>query len=179
MVKATNFAALLLAGLAAAVAGGFTQVASPEAVPRDRTWQVILVDLQAIAGEPAEILARLPAAPAGSAPPRIIAFGPHVAKERLDRARQAGAHLVVSRGELLGDFAAVLARVLPHNQSGDTHAKKLNHFPSTTSPFPCCLSSASTSWCARFAIVSSYPFTATALNARFHGLRLRRCSSTS
>ena len=33
-------------------------------------------------------------------------------EERLDRARQAGAHLVVSRGELLGDFAAVLARGL-------------------------------------------------------------------
>jgi hypothetical protein len=101
-----------IAGLAAAVAGGFTQVASPESVPRDRTWQVILVDLQAVAGEPAEILARLPPAPANAAPPRIIAFGPHVAKERLDRARQAGAHLVVSRGELLGDFAAVLARGL-------------------------------------------------------------------
>lgn len=101
-----------IAGLAAAVSGGFTQVASPEGVPRDRTWQVILVDLQAIAGEPAEILARLPPAPVGTAGPRIIAFGPHVAKERLDRARRAGAHLVVSRGELLGDFAAVLARGL-------------------------------------------------------------------
>ena len=101
-----------IAGLAAAAAGGFTHVASPEAAPRDRTWRVILVDLQAVAGEPAEILARLPPAPAGAPPPRIIAFGPHVAKERLDRARQAGAHLVVSRGELLGDFAAVLARGL-------------------------------------------------------------------
>ena len=103
-----------IAGLAGTVAGAFTQVASPEAAPRDRAWQIVLVDLQALPGAPADILARVlaGAAAAGGAPPRIIAFGPHVARERLEQARQGGAHLVVSRGELLGDFAAVIARVL-------------------------------------------------------------------
>jgi hypothetical protein len=115
LVSGDLLSASRIAGLATAVAGSFAQVATPEAAPPDRAWRVVLVDLQTLPGDPAEILARVhagPAAAGGGPPPRIIAFGPHVAKERLERARQAGAHLVVSRGELLGDFAAVLARGL-------------------------------------------------------------------
>ena len=37
-------------------------------------------------------------------------FGPHVARERLALARDAGADDVVSRGELLGGFAGLLRR---------------------------------------------------------------------
>jgi hypothetical protein len=43
---------------------------------------------------------------------RIVAFGPHVARARLALARDAGADDVVSRGELLGGFAALLRRWL-------------------------------------------------------------------
>jgi CheY-like chemotaxis protein len=39
---------------------------------------------------------------------RVIAFGPHVHKERLDAARDAGCDLVVSRGQFFNDVEAVL-----------------------------------------------------------------------
>jgi hypothetical protein len=41
---------------------------------------------------------------------RLVAFGPHVAKERLDQAKAAGADAVVSRGEMLGGFPAIVKR---------------------------------------------------------------------
>lgn len=40
--------------------------------------------------------------------PRIVAFGPHVHKERLDAARQAGCDEVLSRGEFFARAAEVL-----------------------------------------------------------------------
>jgi hypothetical protein len=41
---------------------------------------------------------------------RIVAFGPHVANDRLDQAKAAGADASVSRGELLGGFPAIVKR---------------------------------------------------------------------
>jgi Mce-associated membrane protein len=41
---------------------------------------------------------------------KLVAFGPHVAKERLAQAQAAGADAVVSRGELLGGFATLVRR---------------------------------------------------------------------
>jgi hypothetical protein len=41
---------------------------------------------------------------------RLVAFGPHVAKDRLDQAAAAGADAAVSRGELLGGFPAIVRR---------------------------------------------------------------------
>jgi hypothetical protein len=49
--------------------------------------------------------------PGDGRPPKLVAFGPHVATALLDEARAAGADAVVSRGEILGSFAAVLERV--------------------------------------------------------------------
>lgn len=78
-------------------------------------YELVLVDLQALAGDPAVLVTRVRAllgrqpADAGREA-RIVAFGPHVAKERLDQARDAGADAAISRGELLGGFPAILER---------------------------------------------------------------------
>lgn len=81
--------------------------------PQGGPFDVVLVDLQAMPGDPAEIVIRVralvEALPVqGATPVRIVAFGPHVHKQRLDQARAAGAE-AVSRGELLGDFSRLLA----------------------------------------------------------------------
>jgi DNA-binding NarL/FixJ family response regulator len=44
-----------------------------------------------------------------SAPPRVVAFGPHVHRERLAAARQAGCDEVVSRGEFFARIESILA----------------------------------------------------------------------
>jgi hypothetical protein len=83
---------------------------SPHGGPHD----VVLLDLQALSEDPAVVVTRARAAAAGvdaSGPAAtIVAFGPHVARERLQLARDAGADDVVSRGELLGGFAGLLRR---------------------------------------------------------------------
>jgi CheY-like chemotaxis protein len=43
-----------------------------------------------------------------SAPPRIVAFGPHVHKERLAAARAAGCDQVTSRGEFFSKIDTIL-----------------------------------------------------------------------
>lgn len=82
---------------------------------RDCPCDVVLLDLQATPGDPAVVIARLRgfvagADESGKAPPRLVAFGPHVARQRLDDARAAGADEVLSRGELLGSFPALVRR---------------------------------------------------------------------
>lgn len=82
--------------------------------PHGGPHQVVLLDLQALAEDPAVIVTRARLLAGGSrdagAGPRLVAFGPHVARERLALARAAGADDVVSRGELLGGFAGLLRR---------------------------------------------------------------------
>ncbi len=84
---------------------------SPHGGPHD----VVLLDLQTLAEDPAVVVTRARSVAANGAvdrdrPARIVAFGPHVARERLALARDAGADDVVSRGELLGGFAGLLRR---------------------------------------------------------------------
>lgn len=84
-------------------------------VPHGGPFDVVLLDLQALVEDPAVVVARartLIAArdQADGRSTAIVAFGPHVAKERLALARDAGADDVVSRGELLGGFAGLLRR---------------------------------------------------------------------
>mgnify|MGYP002641942411 CR=1 FL=1 len=87
-------------------------------LPHGGPFDVVLLDLQAMVEDPAVIVTRARTAVAtrnhadGRAA-RIVAFGPHVAKERLALARDAGADDVVSRGELLGGFAGLLRRWRP------------------------------------------------------------------
>lgn len=78
-------------------------------------YDLVLLDLQALAGDPAVLVTRvralLAAAPTEQGrEARLVAFGPHVAKQRLDLARDAGADAAISRGELLGGFPAILKR---------------------------------------------------------------------
>ncbi len=82
---------------------------TPHGGPHD----LVLLDLQSLVDDPAVIVARartLVCQQAAGGECRIVAFGPHVAKERLAMARDAGADDVVSRGELLGGFPALLRR---------------------------------------------------------------------
>jgi len=83
--------------------------------PREGPFDLILLDLQSLAGDAAVIVARAvklvekQVADAGRAP-KLVAFGPHVQKERLADAVAAGADAAVSRGELLGSFPGLVKR---------------------------------------------------------------------
>ena len=116
-----------LASLARQAGGTLESLRSLDAGPREDGYDVVLIDLQGMAEDPALLVARVRAAVPGrsqigsqagaqggpQASPRIVAFGPHVATARLEQARAAGADEAVSRGELLGGFPAVLRRNCP------------------------------------------------------------------
>lgn len=98
-----------LAGMARAGGAVLEQRHGPDASAAG--FDVVILDLQGLAAGAAAAVGRLRAAATDGRPPKIVAFGPHVATGLLDEARAAGADAVVSRGEILGSFAAVLARV--------------------------------------------------------------------
>ncbi len=103
-----------IAGLCREVGASLETLRSLGDTPHSGPHDLVLLDLQAIADDPAVIVARAHTfacqRPKEHGECRIIAFGPHVAKERLALARDAGADDVVSRGELLGGFPALLRR---------------------------------------------------------------------
>lgn len=102
-----------LAALAREAGAGLETLRDLDAAPRGGPYAVVLVDLQAVAGDPAVIVARVRAAlerTANAGSPRLVAYGPHVAKGRLDDALTAGCDAAVSRGELMGAFGALLRR---------------------------------------------------------------------
>jgi hypothetical protein len=104
-----------LAGLARDAGGRLETLRSLDDTPPAGPHDLVLIDLQAVSGDPAVIVARARAiiesqAARPGSPTRLVAFGPHVAKDRLDQARAAGADAAISRGELLGGFPAVVAR---------------------------------------------------------------------
>ncbi|MBM4023095.1 MAG: hypothetical protein FJ284_12825 [Planctomycetes bacterium] len=81
--------------------------------PRGGPYDVVLLDLQSLPHDPAVVVARarnLAAGEPDDVAATIVAFGPHVAKDKLQQAHDAGADLVVSRGELLGGFAGLARR---------------------------------------------------------------------
>ena len=65
----------------------------------------LIVDL-ATPGLELDFVQQLKAGPAHGT--RIVAFGPHVHKERLEAAREAGCDLVLSRGQFFNDLEAIL-----------------------------------------------------------------------
>ena len=105
-----------IAGVAAAIPATVEALGPAAAAPRGGPFAVIVVDLQ-VNGRTATALVdrakgfRDAQAAAGAERAAIIAFGPHVAVDRLAEAGEAGADLVVSRGELLGALPAVVERV--------------------------------------------------------------------
>jgi CheY-like chemotaxis protein len=48
-----------------------------------------------------------------SAPPKVVAFGPHVHEQRLAAAREAGCDEVVSRGQFFAQLESILGRNSP------------------------------------------------------------------
>ena len=119
LVSPDLMAASRLAGLARGRAEIHTLRSLDDAIP-DGPHDLVLLDLQAVTGDPAVLvprireLAAVPQPPGDAGDPgrrtRVVAFGPHVAKQLLEAARAAGADDVVSRGELLGGFAALVDR---------------------------------------------------------------------
>lgn len=104
-----------LAALASSCHSTITTLRSPDAAIDAGPYDLVLLDLQAAPGgaaglvdEARSLIAGL--SPAAGADTKLIAFGPHVAKQRLDDAKAAGADAVVSRGELLGSFPAIVRR---------------------------------------------------------------------
>jgi hypothetical protein len=112
-----------IAGLARQSGGRLETLRSLDDPLPGGPYDLVLLDLQTVSGDPAVLVARvralvepqrsMPNAPPGSPlgrAARLVAFGPHVAKERLEQAAAAGADAVVSRGELLGSFPAIVGR---------------------------------------------------------------------
>ena len=111
-----------IAGLCREAGATLETLRSLADAPHGGPHDVVLLDLQALAEDPAVVVTRARLAVeartnAGSAA-TIVAFGPHVARERLMLARNAGADDVVSRGELLGGFAGLLKRWRPAVEPG-------------------------------------------------------------
>lgn len=98
-----------LAGLARAAGATFEQRHAAGGAAAG--FDIVILDLQGLPAGPAATIAGLRAAGADDAACKLVAFGPHVATALLEEAREAGADAVVSRGEILGSFAAVLDRV--------------------------------------------------------------------
>lgn len=104
-----------IAGLARSVTARVETLRSLDDTPTGGPFAIALIDLQALAGDAAVIVSRVRAIletlPAqADAPFRLIAYGPHVHKQRLEDATAAGADAAVSRGELLGSFAGLINR---------------------------------------------------------------------
>ena len=103
-----------LAGLTRQADGLLETLRSLEDSPRGSHFDVVLLDVQAFADDPAVLVSRvlglLDSLPEKKPPARLIAFGPHVHKQRLDEAVAAGVDEAVSRGELFGGFPSLIRR---------------------------------------------------------------------
>ena len=104
-----------IAGLAREAGGRLETLRSLDDPLPGGPYDLVLLDLQAVNGDPAVLVARVlalvePQRSRSGKASRLVAFGPQVAKDRLDHAKAAGADAAVSRGELLGGFPAILSR---------------------------------------------------------------------
>jgi len=107
LVSADLMATSRMAGLAREAGAELETLAAPHGAPRAEAYDVVLLDLQSLPGEPATLVAR--ARHLGGATAKVVAFGPHVWREKLDAALAAGADDAVSRGEVLGGLPGLLA----------------------------------------------------------------------
>lgn len=104
-----------IAGLARPVPARVETLRDLDDEPREGPFDLVLLDLQSFPGDAAVIVARVAKlierqAGAAGRVAKLVAFGPHVQKERLADAQAAGADAVVSRGELLGSFPGLVKR---------------------------------------------------------------------
>lgn len=63
----------------------------------DQPVGLVVLDLGTAGNEPGEVLPQLRAAATQKL--SVVAFGPHVHKQRLEAAREAGCEMVISRGQ--------------------------------------------------------------------------------
>ena len=70
--------------------------------------RLVVLDLSQTGLDPAELVPRLKAAMAEGS--TILAFGPHVHKQRLTAAAEAGCDVVISRGQFHAEMDALLTR---------------------------------------------------------------------
>lgn len=106
-----------IAALARPLPARVETLRSLDAEPPAGPFDLVLLDLQGLPGDAAVIVARaakLIERQQGEAGrgAKIVAFGPHVHKDRLADAQAAGADAAVSRGELLGSFPGLVRRWL-------------------------------------------------------------------
>ena len=104
-----------IAGLAREAGGRLETLRNLDDTLPGGPYDLVLLDLQTVSGDPAVLVTRVlailePQRAQTGRVARLVAFGPHVAKDRLDQAKAAGADASVSRGELLGGFPAIVAR---------------------------------------------------------------------
>lgn len=121
LVSPDLLAASRIAGLCREAGGTLDTLTSLAGTSPGGPYDLVLIDLQAEDPAVAVPQARLLVNPAGQdarVTASIVGFGPHVARERLAAARAAGADDVVSRGELLGGFAALLSKWRPGGEPG-------------------------------------------------------------
>ena len=108
LVSSDLLASSRLAGVARSLGDTLDVRASLVAVAADARYDVVLIDIQSCPDPVAAITrARDALVPNG----RVVAFGPHVWKERLDAAVAAGADAAATRGEVMEGLAALLDRV--------------------------------------------------------------------
>ena len=98
-----------LSGLAAGIDSTLETLSCCDATATGGRFDLVLIDLGNLRDSPTDLLRQLTGSLAQQ-PGAIVAFGPHVHKERLDAAVQAGCTEAVSRGELIGSFAACVRR---------------------------------------------------------------------
>jgi CheY-like chemotaxis protein len=81
-----------------------------EQIPPEQLGQLklVLIDLSEPAFDPAQIAAQLQEHPQCAAD--IVAFGPHVDEPRLQAARQAGCHQVLTHGQFDANMSQILGR---------------------------------------------------------------------
>jgi hypothetical protein len=105
-----------LAGLAKEAGGLLETLRNLSEQPRSKQYDLVLLDIQAFREDPAVLVAKvrflLDSISQKGVSIKLIAFGPHVHKQRLDDAVAAGVDEAVSRGELFGGFPALLRRWL-------------------------------------------------------------------
>jgi CheY-like chemotaxis protein len=73
---------------------------------RDEMVDVLIIDLTLPSIDIDSMIAQLRTNETSR--PRVIAFGPHVHEQRLEKARQAGCDEVVSRGQFFAQIDAIL-----------------------------------------------------------------------
>lgn len=108
LVTTDLMASSRLAAAAERLGHGLDVRAAGKTTDATDVYDVVLIDVQACPDPAPMIACGRKAARVGGT---LVAFGPHVWKDRLDAAVAAGADLAASRGEVLEGLAGLLARL--------------------------------------------------------------------